>query len=208
MSLWKVIGCWMCFAIGVTAVVAVSMLWLDVPIARIFAPNVSRFAPIGQGLGSAVLVSGEMLVMAVLIAVRLASGHLPPLGKSVLVALVASLTTFTANDAALKVFFGIPNPTLFIYAGAGHNFHFWHGGPESSFPSGHMALAASFAFAIARIYWRTLMVFSVALLFSGAVLIFGDWHFLSDVIAGTFVGGTFGLVAGELWMQHSRRLGS
>jgi membrane-associated phospholipid phosphatase len=39
----------------------------------------------------------------------------------------------------------------------------------------------------------------------GAVaLLIGDWHFVSDVVAGAFVGGTAGFVAGELWDQHTQ----
>jgi membrane-associated phospholipid phosphatase len=205
MSFWKVIVCWACCAIAVIAAVAISILWLDVTIAQIFANNIAQFAPIGHGLGAAVLVSGELLVMAGLVGVRLSSGHLPPLGKAMLVAIVASLTAFTVNDVVLKVLFGIANPARFLSGGANHNFHFFHGSPESSFPSGHMALAASFAFTIARIHMRALVALSVVLLLTGAALIIGDWHFLSDIIAGTFVGCIAGLAAGELWIQHNRR---
>jgi membrane-associated phospholipid phosphatase len=30
----------------------------------------------------------------------------------------------------------------------------------------------------------------------------GDWHFISDVIAGTFLGVSAGFLAGELWSVH------
>jgi membrane-associated phospholipid phosphatase len=36
------------------------------------------------------------------------------------------------------------------------------------------------------------------------LLIAGDWHFVSDVIAGTFVGVSAGILAGEVWLAHSK----
>jgi membrane-associated phospholipid phosphatase len=205
MSFKKVVRRWALCAIGVTAAVAVSMLWLDVPIARMFAANINQAEPIQYGLGSSVLVSGEMLVMALLVVKRLASGHLSSGQSAMLVAIVASLTAFSFNDFALKVFFGIPNPSLFIM-GAAHSFQALGGNQESSFPSGHMALAAGFAVVFIRLYRRTIIPFSVALLATAVALVVGEWHFLSDVIAGTFIGGTAGLAAGELWIQHDRRV--
>lgn len=196
---------WVCCGLGVATALAVSWVCLDAPIARLFGSNLDRFAPLGTGLGSAVLVSGELLVMAILVWIRLASGHLWDSGKALLVAIIASQVTFLGNELALKVFFGVPNPTTFLLGGADHEFNLLHGSPQSSFPSGHMALASSFAFAFARLYWKALMPLGILLIFAGTMLIVGDWHFLSDVIAGTFVGASAGLAAGELWIQHNRR---
>ena len=36
------------------------------------------------------------------------------------------------------------------------------------------------------------------------LLIAGDRHFVSEVIAGTFVGVSAGLLAGEVWLAHSK----
>jgi membrane-associated phospholipid phosphatase len=46
--------------------------------------------------------------------------------------------------------------------------------------------------------------FSALLLIATVLLIAGDWHFVSDVIAGTFVGVSAGLLAGEVWLAHSK----
>ncbi len=116
---------WLACALAVTVVTAVSIRWLDIPIARLNVHNISRLAPIGDSLGSSVLISGELFAMAVLISIRLALGHLFPLGKAMLVSIVASLTAFAANDAVLKVFFGLPNPGAFLFSDADHTFHFF-----------------------------------------------------------------------------------
>jgi len=36
-----------------------------------------------------------------------------------------------------------------------------------------------------------------------AILVAGDWHYLSDVVGGTFVGVTAGLTTGALWREHN-----
>jgi membrane-associated phospholipid phosphatase len=207
MTFAKVLAYWLACAVGVGVAVTASMLWADVPMAHAFAFNISRWDSIGRGLASPIIVSGEALVMAVLIAARLMAGPLPRLGEAVLVATATSLATFAVNDVALKFFFGMPNPADFL-AGANHSFHIWQGSRQSSFPSGHMALAASWAFAFARLYRPALLPLCAALLVAATALVVGDWHFLSDVIAGTFVGATAGLAAGELWIQHNKRLGA
>ena len=78
------------------------------------------------------------------------------------------------------------------------------GTEHSSFPSGHMVLAASFAGVFMRLYRVSIWPLSALLLLGATLLILGDWHFLSDVIAGTFVGLSAGLLAGELWALHSK----
>jgi membrane-associated phospholipid phosphatase len=36
------------------------------------------------------------------------------------------------------------------------------------------------------------------------LLIVGSWHFVSDVLAGAFIGLTTGLLAAEVWLAHER----
>ncbi len=65
-----------------------------------------------------------------------------------------------------------------------HWFHFW----SSSFPSGHMVVFAAFGTAILIYYprYRNLVLIFLTLL--GAALIGTNYHFLSDVIAGAYIG--------------------
>jgi hypothetical protein len=90
MSLKRAFWIWLECALAATGATAASICWLDIPIARLNAHNISRLAPIEGGLGSSILISGELFVMAVLIAIRLALGHLSPLGKAILVSRVSS----------------------------------------------------------------------------------------------------------------------
>ena len=45
---------------------------------------------------------------------------------------------------------------------------------------------------------------SLLLILGAGLLIVGEWHFVSDVIAGTVLGVSIGLLAGELWLAHAK----
>jgi membrane-associated phospholipid phosphatase len=66
-----------------------------------------------------------------------------------------------------------------------------------------MMLAAAFLGVFSRVYPRARIASLSLLIFGTVVLVVGDWHFVSDVVAGTFIGLTTGLIAGELWLRHT-----
>jgi membrane-associated phospholipid phosphatase len=70
---------------------------------------------------------------------------------------------------------------------------------NGSFPSGHAAQLAAVGTILWSAYrrWRWIYV-GITLLLS-AVLVAGNWHYVSDVIAGLFVGVTAGLIVQGLW---------
>jgi membrane-associated phospholipid phosphatase len=78
------------------------------------------------------------------------------------------------------------------------------GSQKSGFPSGHMVLASAFAGAFMSYYRASVWPLSGLLALAAGLLIFGDWHFLSDVIAGTFVGISAGVLAGEVMLIDSK----
>jgi membrane-associated phospholipid phosphatase len=207
LSLRRAFGLWCLLFAAILAATAASMHWLDRPLALYFVANVHRLNLLGAGLSSSILIAGEMAVIIGLAVMRIARGRLPKPGKALLLACCASLCAFAVNDDVLKVIFGRPNPAQFLFAATQPHFHFLQGSRGSSFPSGHMVMAGAFAFAMARIYPRTLAVFVGLLCLAGALLVVGDWHFLGDVLAGVFIGGTAGFVAGELWIEHVQRHG-
>jgi len=65
-------------------------------------------------------------------------------------------------------------------------------------------MASAFALAMIRLQPRTLPILTVLLCIGASLLVVGDWHFLGDVIVGTFIGGTAGFAAGELWLEHEK----
>jgi membrane-associated phospholipid phosphatase len=113
------------------------------------------------------------------------------------------MCAYAVNDGILKLFFGVPGPGSVLSGGAQHVFHFLAGAGDSSFPSGHMVLAASFGGVFMRLHPASIWPLTILFCCGAALLILGDWHFVSDVIAGAFVGVSAGLLAGELWRAHS-----
>ncbi|HEY5346970.1 MAG TPA: phosphatase PAP2 family protein [Rhizomicrobium sp.] len=203
----KILWLWCLLFAATLAASAVAMLWLDQPLARLFAANIRRLNVLGHGLSSSILIAGEMVLMVGLAAVRIARGSLPKPGNALLLACCASLCAYAVNDCVLKIVFGRPSPDQYLFTSLPPVFHFLQGGQQSSFPSGHMVMASAFAIALARIYPRTLPAFMALLCLGAGLLVVGDWHFLSDAMAGFFVGGTAGFVAGELWIEHAPHYG-
>jgi membrane-associated phospholipid phosphatase len=188
-------------------VVAFSFAHMDVPIAVHFWKVGRLLSPLGTAFGTAVILSLESAVALGLILTRVVRGHLSPFGEALAIACLASICTYGINDDVLKPFFGVPVPAE-VMDGARHSFNFLQGSGNSSFPSGHMVLASAFAGVFMSLYRASVWLLSALLLLAAALLVVGGWHFLSDVIAGTFAGVSAGILAGEAWTVHSRYRGT
>jgi membrane-associated phospholipid phosphatase len=195
---------WLLSLLICTLAMAVAFRYVDLPVAYRVYGLLGGTASLATGFASAVLLAIEATVALAMVLIRIARGHLSPFREAVVLACLTSICAYAVNDSALKLFFGVPNPVAVMH-GARHTFHFLSGTSGSSFPSGHMVLAASFAGVFMRLYRISILPLSVMLLIAAGLLIVGDWHFLSDVIAGTFVGISAGLLAVELWLAHSTR---
>lgn len=184
-------------------VVPLAFVYLDVPIARYVFGTLGSTEKLAKGLTSAVLLSAEAAVALTLIVIRITRGRLSPLGEAAALACLTSICAYSINDSALKFLCGVPSPSAVIH-GAHHAFHFLGGSGNSSFPSGHMVLSGAFAGVFMLLYRKTVLPLSVLLFMGAVLLIVGDWHFVSDVVAGTFIGVSAGLLAGEVWSAHSK----
>ncbi len=192
---------WLLWLFICTVAAGVAFAYLDVPIAHLVYGVFGSTEKLGKGLASAVLLSGEAAVALTLIVIRITRGRLSAFGEAAALACLTSICAYAMDDGALKLFFGVPNPEA-VFHGAQHAFHLLGGSAGSSFPSGHMVLSGAFAGVFMRLYRRSTLPLA-ALQFLGAVLlVVGDWHFVSDVITGTFVGISAGLLAGEVWAAH------
>lgn len=198
----KVMRPW-CISLIVTAIVVpVSFQHFDWPIAIWGFQHFHGLKPLGNHLGSPLLVGGESLVALALAIYRILAGRLSDLAKITVIACATSLAVFALNEFVLKGLFGVPNPYEVFVQGAPHTLHLFQGSWQSSFPSGHMALAAGFVASFISQDRRLLTVLVAGSLLAAALLVGGSWHFLSDVIAGAFIGGTAGMIAASLWAQH------
>jgi membrane-associated phospholipid phosphatase len=199
-----VIRIWALSLVGCAAVVAFLFVRIDVPTALRFWNVGHLLSPLNEGFGAAVILSAESAVILFMVLVRLVRGHISVFGETLAIACLASMCAYVINDHVLKVFFGVPNPTDVIH-GARHSFNLWMGSENSSFPSGHMVLAGAFAGVFMRLYKASIWPLAALLLLAAGLLLVGDWHFLSDIIAGAFLGTSAGTLAGEGWAVHSER---
>jgi membrane-associated phospholipid phosphatase len=112
---------------------------------------------------------------------------------------ISMLATVVLKDE-LKVVFGRTWPAswqpgiLSLVGNGAYGFHFFHSGKSfESFPSGHAAIAA----AILSIPWLLVpnlrLICAICILAVDCGLVALNLHFLSDVIAGSFTGFSAGL---------------
>jgi PAP2 superfamily len=203
-SLFKV---W-CAFLGLTFVgVTICIRWLDIPVALVFLANAHHPTRLESGLSGTGMAAAEIFLIAGLTIVRITRGSLPEFAKAIFVASCASLLAFLANDHVLKLIFGRLTPSVLFQGVPNHVFNFFQGNRHSSFPAGHMVMATAFGVALIRLQPRTLPIAAILLCIGAIALVIGDWHFVGDIIAGAFVGGTVGFVAAELWLEHVQRKG-
>ena len=98
MPLTQAVKAW-CALLAVTLLgCAVFIRWLDMPVAFFFLENVNRLTPLGTGLSSGILVSGEIILMICLAITHMVRGSLPDFARALFIACCASLSALVAND--------------------------------------------------------------------------------------------------------------
>ena len=203
---------WFVSLLGVAAAVTGSLLWLDRPIA-LFVHDLFLY-PHREVAGKLSHFPNPLIPLALVLSIILGLQMIfvRPLSRgqvSIFVCSLAVLFTETIKNM-LKFVFGrtwpetwVDSNPSFIRDGA-YGFHFMHGGVAyQSFPSGHMAAACT----VISVLWIRYPLFRrfylVLGLVVGAALVGGNFHFLSDIIAGAFVGVSSGWMATAIWDNYA-----
>jgi membrane-associated phospholipid phosphatase len=98
------------------------------------------------------------------------------------------------------------NNLSFIRDGA-YGFHPFHGGGGyASFPSGHTTMICTVMTVLWICYPRFRAVYALCMAAVAIGLVGANFHFLSDVIAGGFLGVSAGWVGVALWEIGDRRV--
>jgi membrane-associated phospholipid phosphatase len=198
---FAIVKIWSVSLVVCAAAAVISFRHFDVPMALHFWTAGRFLRPLNDPFGASIVLTLEAAVAVGLILARVVRGHISRFGEAVAIACLASICTYGINSEVLKPFFGVPN-TMQVMEGARHSFNFLMGSESSSFPSGHMILASAFAGVLMRLYRISVWPLCVLLVIAAVLLVVGDWHFLSDVIAGAFAGLSAGILAGEAWSVH------
>ena len=203
MSLWLA-------GLGATSLaVIVCDIWLDRPIAlwvhshlRLgFHGMVTRFSHVQDPLIPLAIVALIALGLRAAVSRSLPARY----GAMIFVASVSVLATEAIKDR-LKIVFSrswpeswMGNNPSFIRDGV-YGFHFFQGGANyQSFPSGHMAASCAVLAVLWIWYPRWRVLYAIAATLVGLGLVATNYHFLSDVIAGGFLGLSTGWLACSAW---------
>lgn len=202
----RAIGTWGVSLAGTAVAGAAAYLWLDRPVAQLaytyhaYQGSFAKLTYIPEPLAPLACVVFFAIGLWVL------SGR--ALSHAGTVAALSSISVLVTEitKSELKYLFGrtwpetfVQNNPSFIRDGA-YGFHLLHGGAGyASFPSGHTAAIC----ALVSVLWimlpkgRPLYVLLVAAVVVG--LIGADYHFISDMIAGGFLGTSIGWMTVALW---------
>jgi membrane-associated phospholipid phosphatase len=202
-------GIWLASLASVAMAVVACVIWFDRPIALLAYEWFGRHRSV-QHLAGTPGFFGPLVVLA--FAVLLVRWFLARRFGTIDIVATLCIITIAIGEPLkgwLKFAFGRTWPAYgqpsFIFEAA-YGFHAFHGGPDfESFPSGHSAAVC----AVAAILWTYLPIIrafcaaTVATIL--AALVVGDFHFLSDVIAGAFVGISLSALVVHLWEHWIRR---
>ena len=200
---------WIVSLAGVVLASMISFQWLDRPVAHFFHNTVAR----PEAFAKLTYAPDPMvpLVVTVFVVLGLMSLSGRALSRLEDCALLCSLSLIVAEltKIQLKLVFGRTWPATFrdnnpslLHDGV-YGFNFFHGGHAyASFPSGHTAVTCAVISVLCIPYpkWRWLYVLAVLAVAIG--LIGANYHFVSDVIAGGFVGISSGWMLTSLWKAH------
>jgi len=199
---------WFASLLGIAAAVTASFLWLDRPLAKFVHQHI-RYPHRGI-VDELSHFPNPLLLLAVVLSLffglRMVLGR--PLSRhqaNIFVCSVSIIFTEGIKDF-LKPVFGrtwpetwVHNNPSFIRNGV-YGFNFMHGGSAyQSFPSGHMAAACTVISVLWIRYPRFRALYLIVGALVGAGLVGANYHFLSDVIAGAFVGLSSGWLMTVVW---------
>jgi membrane-associated phospholipid phosphatase len=205
---------WSLGFLATTIAVVVSYLWLDRPIAQIAHDELQRFH-LFETLTHIPEALTPLVVVAVLV-LGLRGLTRQPLSRfqTVLLLSGASLAVAVVVKDQLKFAFGRPWPETwthnnpsFIRDGA-YGFHPFHtgGGAYASFPSGHAAMICTVMTVFWICYPRLRPLYGLCMAAVAVGLVGANFHFLSDVIAGGFLGISAGWLGVALWETGDRQV--
>jgi membrane-associated phospholipid phosphatase len=193
---------WLTALLGTSAAVTVSYFWLDRPITLWAYGHVqSGHEALLQHLAFPNPLIPLAGILFVAIGIRAMSKR--PLPRYQTATLMASLSVLVADSITnfLKFVFARTSPESWMgqhpsfLADRAYGFQFFHSGDAyQAFPSGHMTATCAILAVLWTWYprWRALWI--LAGLGVATALVAGNFHFLSDVIAGAFVGLSIGWI--------------
>jgi membrane-associated phospholipid phosphatase len=138
--------------------------------------------------------------------------NIPRWGEAALSSSVSLIVARAAKDQ-LKILFGRTWPETWVnnnpslIADGTFGFHLFHTGPGfESFPSGHTTAICAVAATLWIYYPRLGALYLLPVLVVSVGLIGANYHFVSDILAGSFIGTSIAIFCTALFSKHDRQL--
>ena len=203
---------WLLALVLCALAVVISYYWLDRPIALFVHSQFPR--NIRVLLEPVTYIPNPLIWVATItflaFGIRGLAGR--PLSKVQTAILLCSVSLIVAETikGELKFVFGRTWPETwrqnnpsFIHDGI-YGFNWFHGGDAyQSFPSGHITAICAVASVLWIYYSRLRPIYLMVTLAVLVGLVGNNYHFLSDTIAGTFVGASTGLMVTMLFARRA-----
>ena len=197
---------WLGASLGMVAMVLLCIGYVDRPLARILGAH----SPFHHFL-TAPSLNAPILIVLAAAALMLALGYRAlgqPFPRWMVAATIAGLAlmlSVTLTELVLKPVFGRTLPSAYLHGGE-YGFHWFHPGRQfGSFPSGHSDQVAAILAVFWAFYPRWRWLYAAVFLLLSLALMAGQWHFLSDIIAGAYVGVAAGAVTMWGWNAGVKR---
>jgi membrane-associated phospholipid phosphatase len=191
------------------AAVCICYFWLDKPIAFFAHAELGQSRWFYRATQIPEFLAPIALLALLVLGVRAVAAL--PVTRSETVVLLCSVSLLIANASKnqLKFLFGRTWPETWIQGNPSlirdgvYGFHPFHSGAAfRSFPSGHTAVVCAVLAVLWLCYPRLRFVYACAAAAVIIGLVGANFHFLSDCIAGAFVGAWIGWVVVMLWDRH------
>lgn len=178
---------------------SVSIIFFDGPVARLFADSMLHHHQNQYAIGAGLLLA-PLLVAGIVSGLLIWRGRGASLEKQMLfLGGSSAIISFVLNDLLLKPLFGRRDVDVFLYYPSHYGFYPFQGEWGYSFPSGHMAIIAAFISVLWRYFPRGKALYVVFLVFTAVMLLVGEWHFVSDLIAGAFLGNMISIIVMDVY---------
>ena len=192
--------------IAAAALCVLSILVVDDPVARLFADSVLHHEQRRYAIGAPAILIPLVVIAILFTFASRRNRKLSAAREATMVASISALVGFVVNDLIFKPVFGRKSVDEFLYYASHYGFFPFHGNWGSSFPSGHMAIVSSVVTVLWCYFPRLRLAYVVGTAIACFLLLIGEWHFVSDIIAGAIWGNSVTLIVMKLWPRPGNQM--
>jgi membrane-associated phospholipid phosphatase len=184
------------YALAAAITLCLLAVWLiDDSVARFFAERAQRYHANRFAIGATLLIVPITMAAAFLKVQAVKGKSLSRISEAIMLSGLSAVIAFMICDFLLKPLFGRQTVYYYLARPRLHGFLFMQGSYRSSFPSGHTVIAAAIITVMWQYYPRWAFIYVAVLLTTSMILIAGEWHFVSDIIGGAFLGAAVARIA-------------